>query len=475
MSESLTTPNAADSTTMAEITGTVPTTILSKEFVQMVGRFAYVWGWPIASGFNRRAAMTSSPEPGLRGGILPNAPLGYVCMLTDYLSADQRFVTCSNQDVAYGFGYGSLDDDPVIMQVPDFGDRFWVYAAWDARTDSFAELGRQYGTKPGFYLMVGPHWSGKPPAGISGIFRSSTELAAFCPGVFLNDTGEDRKALLPVLNQVMVYPLREFDGKMKTKDWKQIPTLPASGFQGQEDIHWVNPDTYFDQLPHLLNHVPPLPGEEAIYATLRAVLEAASEDPQVMQSLKEAAAASERELIAPLVRWRLNGPPAGNGWYSPRNNGAFGVDYAVRTAVAKSNMYENRFNETKFIFTDTDSENQQLHGHSQYAITFPAGQLPPVHAFWSLTLYNDHHFFHPNRLKRFSLGTRNRTLQTNSDGSLTLYAGAATPGIEKAANWLPAPAGPFSLSIRCYWPKAEVINASWSPPKVMKISWVGSD
>jgi hypothetical protein len=474
MSESLTTLIAADSTTMAKITGTVPTTILSKEFVQMVGRFAYVWGWPIASSFNRRAAMTSSPEPGLRGGILPNAPLGYVCMLTDYLSADQRFVTCSNQDVAYGFGYGSLDDDPVIMQVPDFGDRFWVYAAWDARTDSFAELGRQYGTKPGFYLMVGPHWSGKPPAGISGIFRSSTELAAFCPGVFLNDTGEDRKAILPVLNQVMVYPLREFDGKMKTKAWKQVPILPASGPQGQEDVHWVNPDTFFDQLPHLLNHVPPLPGEEAIYATLRAVLEAASEDPQVMQSLKEAAAASEKELIAPLIRWRLNGPPAGNGWYSPRNNGAFGVDYAVRTAVAKSNMYENRFNETKFLFTDTDSENQLLHGNSQYAITFPAGQLPPVHGFWSLTLYNDHHFFHPNPLKRFSLGTKNRTLQTNSDGSLTLYAGAATPGIEKATNWLPAPAGPFSLYIRCYWPKAEVINASWIPPKVMKVSWVGS-
>jgi hypothetical protein len=202
------------------------------------------------------------------------------------------------------------------------------------------------------------------------------------------------------------------------------------------------------------------------------VLEAAEEDPQVMQSLKDAAASGEKDLVAPLIHWRLNGPPAGNGWHSPRNNGAFGFDYAVRTAVAKSNMYENRFNETKYIVTDTDSENQLLRGNYEYAITFPAGQLPPVHGFWSLTLYNEHHFFHPNSLQRFSLGTRNKTLQTNRDGSLTLYAGVAPPAIEKATNWLPAPVGPFSLYIRCYWPKAELIKASWIPPKVMKISWM---
>jgi hypothetical protein len=144
--------------TAKAITGTAPNTALSKEYVQMIGRFAYFWGWPMVNSFNRRTAMASVPEPGLRGGILPNAPLGQVCMLTEYISSEQRFVTCSNQDVAYGFGFGALDDSPVIMQVPDFGDRFWVFAAWDARTDSFAELGKQYGTKPGFYLLVGPNW-----------------------------------------------------------------------------------------------------------------------------------------------------------------------------------------------------------------------------------------------------------------------------------------------------------------------------
>jgi hypothetical protein len=436
----------------------------------MVGRFAYFWAWPLVSSFNRRTALASVAEPGLRGGILPNAPLGSICMLTDYISADQRFVTCSNQDVVYGFGFGALNDQPVIMQVPDFGDRFWVYAAWDARTDSFAELGKQYGTKPGHYLMAGPDWNGKTPSGVSGVFRSTTELAAFCPRIFLDDTIEDRKAIVPVLSQVLVYPLSQFDGKMKTKDWKKVPNFPApAGLGGQEEVHWVDPNTFFDQLPTVLAKVPPLPGEDATYTMIRSVLDAAAKDPQVKQTLKEAAIATEKEVIPSFIQWRLNGPPAGNGWYSPVNNGAFGADYPIRTAIAKSNMFENRYNETKYIFTDTDSDGAQLNGSGQYSVTFPAGQTPPVSGFWSLTLYNQYHFFNPNPQKRYSLGTKNKNLQKNPDGSLTLFASAASPGKDKETNWLPAPAAPFSLYIRCYWPKQEVIDGKWQPPKVQRV------
>lgn len=377
----------------------------------MVGRFAYLWGWPIVNSSNRRTAMASVPEPGLRGGILPNAPLGQVCMLTDYISSEQRFVTCSNQDVVYGFGFGALDDSPVIYQVPDFGDRFWVYAAWDARTDSFAELGKQYGTKPGFYMLGGPNWNGKAPDGVTATFRSPTELAALCPRVFMDDTAEDRQTIQPIVNQVMAYPLNQFDGKMKTKDWKKVPNFPAPPTKGAGEIVWVNPETFFDQLPGVLDKVPPLPGEETTYTLIRSVLDAASKDPQLKQTLKETAVTSDKELIAPLFQWKLNGPPAGNGWYSPVDNGAFGADYVIRTAIAKSNMFENKYNETKYIFTDNDSDGKQLNGNGLYSVTFPAGQTPPVNGFWSLTLYNDHHFFNPNPLKRYSLGTKNKDLQ----------------------------------------------------------------
>ena len=452
------------------VPGPTPGTLMTPDYIRAVGRVAYLWGWPMVSSFNRRVGLTSCSEPGLRGGILPNAPRGQICMLTDYIAPQQRFVTCSNQDVGYGFGFCSLDDEPVVIQVPDFGMRFWVFAAWDARTDSFAKLGQQYGTKPGFYLLVGPTWNGKVPSGLSKVFRSSTELAALCPRVFMDDTGEDRKAIQPFLNQIVAYPLTQFDGKMKTKDWKQVPSFPAPLAQGSEEVKWVSPETFFDQLPNVMKNVPPLPGEEALYALFNSLLEAAANDASVKQTLKDTAVEAEKDLMDPLKQWKLNGPMAGNGWYSAKNNSHFGTDYLTRAAIAKSNMFENATQETKYIFTDTDAQGNQLDGKSLYSLTFAKGQIPPVNGFWSLTLYNEHHFFHPNPLNRYSLGTKNKTLQNNPDGSLTLHAGAKSPEKHKETNWLPAPETPFSLYIRAYWPKPEVVSGTWKPPKVERVT-----
>ena len=86
-----------------------------------------------------------------------------------------------------------------------------------------------------------------------------------------------------------------------------------------------------------------------------------------------------------------------------------------------------------------------------------------------MTLYNEHHFFFPNELKRFSLGTKNKTLQLNADGSLTLYAGAKSPGKEKESNWLPAPEAPFSLYIRAYWGQQRILDGTWKPPIVRRV------
>ena len=122
--------------------------------------------------------------------------------------------------------------------------------------------------------------------------------------------------------------------------------------------------------------------------------------------------------------------------------------------------------ETKYIFTDTDAQGQTLHGGNNYTITFAKGQIPPVKGFWSLTLYNEHHLFEPNALNRYSLGTKTKTLIINADGSLTLYAGATSPGADKEANWLPAPIGTFSLYLRGYWGEKTLLDGSWMPPKI---------
>jgi hypothetical protein len=457
----------------AEVPGPASGTTMTKEYVQTVGRMAYVWGWALVNSHNRRAAFAyvtgqNGNVPGLNGGILPMAPVGLNAMLTDYIKPEQTFVTCPNQDVVYGGGYSALDKEPTVFQVPDFGDRFWVYALYDARTNEFAEIGKPYGTKPGFYMIVGPNWKGEVPAGITAVVRSSTELVFSVPRIFKDDTAEDTKAVQPVLNQIVFYPLSQFDGKMKIIEWSKLPHFPMpAGAAGE--TKWVVPEKFFDQLPGVMKLVPPLPGEEALYGWISSVFDAAVKDPVTKQALIESFVAADKELIAPLFQWRLNGRPAGNGWYSPVNNAQWGTDYLNRTGTAKSNMFDNKPDETKYIYRDFDSQGQQLDGKNNYTVTFAKGQAPPVKGFWSMTLYNEHHLFSPNALNRYSLGTKNKTLKYNADGSLTLYAGAKLPGAEKESNWLPAPDGTFSLYIRAYWSEQAILDGAWMPPQVEKM------
>lgn len=133
-------------------------------------------------------------------------------------------------------------------------------------------------------------------------------------------------------------------------------------------------------------------------------------------------------------------------------------------------MFDNRPTETQYFYTDYDASGTELDGGNNYEVTFPAGQEPPVNGFWSLTLYNDKHLFHANALKRYSLGTKNKTLKPNADGSLTLYVGKRSPGADKESNWLPASDGHFSLYIRAYWGKAGIIDGSWKPPAIRKVA-----
>ena len=464
------TPKKGDSTAHSETTEVLPPTGIEMHpgYAQVIARMAYVWGWPMVNMINRFNAITQAPHPGLLNGVLPAAPRGQVGMLHDYIDPAETFVTCPNQDVVYGLGFFSLDEEPVVAQVPDFGDRFWVYALYDHRTNQFGHLGKPYRSRRGFYLLAGPNWKGSKPAGITEVIRCPTALANAIPRVFQNDTPEDKKAIQPVLNQIVFYPLKQFDGHMKTIDWSKAPVIQGPQSDGGGETKWVVPEKFFDQFNQVLDTVPPLAGEEALYAQFRSLMEVASRDPEIKKVLVSTATDTERDVISPFFEWRRNGVPAGNNWNRSTNNAQTGFDYFDRTGTAKSNMFDNRPNETQYIYTDTDASGEALNGANTYEIVFAKGEEPPVNGFWSLTLYNEKHLFNPNDLKRYSLGTKNKNLKRNADGSLTLYAGSKSPGAEYESNWLPAPAGPFSLYIRAYWGKQPILDASWKPPQIRK-------
>src|SRR5262249_48756261 len=147
--------------------------------------------------------------------------------------------------------------------------------------------------------------------------------------------------------------------------------------------------------------------------------------------LVQTAVSAEDELVKPLFEFHNNGRPLGNSWTSPPNGARWGTDYLSRTATARSNMYDNAPEETRYIYTDFDSKGRRLDGAKRYAVTFPKGGLPPVNGFWSLTLYNKEHLFEPNALGRFSLGTKSKSLRFNADGSLTIYCQQDAPGEDK--------------------------------------------
>jgi hypothetical protein len=430
----------------AEVPGPMPGTRMTEEYVRMVGRDAYFWAWPMVNLYNRRLTYAKVPTIGIAGPV----------------------VACPNQDVVYGIGALALDLSPVVIQVPDFGARFWVYQIVDLRTDGLAELGKMHGSKPGFYLLVGPDWKGAVPIGITKVFRAPTTTGIVIPRVFQEDTTEDKLAVQAPVRQIMMYPLADFDGKMKSKDWTKLPVFP-SGQQGDEEIKWVKPEAFFDVLPAVMDDAPPLPGEEARYAQIRSVLDAAAKDPKLKDLLTQVAIETDKDVVTPLFQFRSYGLPLQYQWTTQKNGARWGTDYFTRTAVAKSNIFVNTPLETTYFYQDLDASGARLNGANRYTVTFAKGAVPPVKGFWSLTLYNQHHFFEPNDLKRYSLGTKNKSLQYGADGSLTLCVQAAAPA-EKLSNWLPAPKdGDFTLYLRSYWPDKAILDGTWTPPGVERV------
>ena len=429
--------------------GPPPGARLTPDFVREVGRLAYLFAWPMVNIFNRYTAFRPVIRPRLIGGIVPIAPINHLCMLTDYINPRQRYITCPSQDLVYGFGMLDLGREPVVVQVPNFGTRFWVFQATDIRTDGFADLGLMYGTKPGFYLLVGPDWNGAVPDGIMQTFRARTNIGTIIPRVFQGDDRGDNARLQPLLRQVVAYPLSEFDGRMKTTDWSGVGSIPWIKL-GIGEWRWVKPRRFFHLLPEVLAATPPLPGEEALYALIGSVLDAAHADRSMRKVLREAAAEADATLVAPLLQFRNFGIPLKHHWTTVVNSAEFGTDYFTRTAVAHSNTFINRPREARYFYQDLDRTGARLNGAKRYTLTFRRGELPPVKGFWSLTLYNKEHFFAPNELARYSVGTKSQGLEFAANGSLTLYVQHEPPSDDRVANWLPAPFEDFALYLRMW-------------------------
>ena len=157
-----------------------------------------------------------------------------------------------------------------------------------------------------------------------------------------------------------------------------------------------------------------------------------------------------------------------NGWVFSTKTGIYGTDYLQRALITAIGLGANRPEDAIYPTSETAVNGKPYEGANRYVIRFAKGQMPPVNGFWSLTMYDSEYFFVPNPLNRYTLSSRNK-FKTNKDGSVDLYIQNVSPGKGKEANWLPAPAGPFKLMFRFYWPKPAIIDGTWKLPEVMAI------
>src|SRR5262245_28918254 len=169
----------------------------------------------------------------------------------------------------------------------------------------------------------------------------------------MDDTSADREAIQPLLNQVGVYPFEQFTGQMQTTAWRNVPTFSRGGNSGSgEESKWVKPETFFEQLPTILESVQPLPGEDALYEQFRMLVAVGQKNPEIKSAIVDAAKQLDDTLIKDFLQWKYNGISAGNGWNRSLHNAEWGRDYFNRTGTSRSNMFDNRQAETQYFYTD---------------------------------------------------------------------------------------------------------------------------
>jgi hypothetical protein len=387
---------------------------------------------------------------------------------------DTAIVT-PNSDTPYSIAWLDLRAEPIVLSVPAVPrSRYYSVMLCDGNTFNYGYIGtRATGPAAGDYMVAGPEWKGDTPAGIKKVFRSSTQfsLAAYRTQLF-------NPADMPNVVKVQAgYKVRPLSAYLKRP---APPAAPAVSFP-KIDKEMVKTN-FFDYLDFALQFAPPGPEEKDIRGKLARIGIGAGKTfgfkdlslehkAEVGLGMKEGDTKVEQYLDA--------GQKDVNGWKVGSlfgDRAFYGGDWLKRAAAAKGGIYGNDAVEATYPMTRALANGNELDGSKyNYTLTFPEGQLPPVNAFWSVTMYDGNtQLLIQNPINRYLINSAMLTkMQTNSDGSLTLFIQNKTPGRARESNWLPAPAGPIYLVMRLYWPKdtpPSILPAgegTWSPPALV--------
>ena len=432
-----------------------------------LAREAYIFGYPLVLMDVTRQAMTNVPKAGES-----TAPVNQLGNMRSFPDETMTKVVSPSADTLSTFAFLDLSKEPMVLSVPDMGRRYYLMQMLDAWTNVFACPGtRTTGSRKAHFAIIGPRRTGILPDGVS-VIRSPTSLA-WIIGRTQTNGKEDYAAVHAVQDQYKLTPLSSW-GKAynppervpvdQTIDMVTPPVQRVDNF----DAH-----TFFARLNTLMKDNPPANADAPALKSFAAIgvipgkpFDLNAFDPQAARGIEEGFRAGCEKVLAESRK------PHGknlNGWEFMDNTGHYGTDYLWRAVVALVSLGANLPEDAVYPRIRTDSEGQPLVGSNNYEIHFAKGQLPPVGAFWSVTMHNSSQFFVKNPINRFAIGDRDN-LAFNEDGSLTLFIQHESPGPARESNWLPAPADEFALLMPLYWPKRQILEGEWNPPAVKRAS-----
>ena len=446
----------------------LPAAALTPDEATAIGVDAYVYAYPLVTMEMTRRVMTNVAAPeGTR------APMGQLVRMRSYPDASFRDVTAPNADTLYTTAWFDVSKEPWVLSLPAMGERYFLLPMLDGWTEVFQVPGtRTTGDKAKSWAIIGPNWKGKLPQGVRE-YKSPTAIVWLLGRIYCTGTPADYKAVHALQDKVKLVPLSSY-GKTYTPPPGQVDPAIDMKTPVREQVNRMDAGSYFKLFAQLLKSNPPAKADAPILGRIAQIglvpgqdFDIAKLDPAVAQGL----AAAPKLGVEKIMSHFKSAGKFENGWIFSTGTGTYGTDYLQRALITAIGLGANRPQDAIYPTSEVDVNGKPYDGANRYVIHFDKGKFPPVNGFWSLTMYNADYFFVANPLNRYTLSSRNK-LVTNKDGSVDLFIQNAPPGKGKEPNWLPAPAGPFKLMFRFYWPKEAIIDGNWKLPPVTPIPHV---
>ena len=428
---------------------------------------AFIWGYPLVRAAQLRLNTTRPDDPrALRAATVAGAPLGSMGHARALSTPDTRLGVAPNNDTLYSLAWLDLCDEPFVLECPDFGDRYYTFQMGQADSSTEQSIGqRSHGRRLPPVFIHGPSYRGRVPDGMVNVGSNYRYL--MIAGRILANGSADLPAVHALQDRVRLrtWTAYEAGSSEATPIRAQRPLLDATHAAG-EGLEFLQ------MLGSVLCDWDTDKRDDAIVVSLEKIgLTRAhgfrptdlgeARRSAIVKGLKDGEAAVRAKTYSlgrKVNGWSIN-------YLGPR----FGDDYLLRAAVAMDQIYIVVPEEAVYPSGRVDSTGAQLDGHNNYRVRFDKGNLPPVSAFWSITLYFAKGFMVPNSINRWAIGDRTPGLEYNSDGSLDILIQHDQPDGEHACNWLPAPEEPFMLLLRLYLPRDSVLRGEWLPPPIVRV------